>query len=344
MRPRVPRVILVAALIAAGAGGACAGAASAPVPAASSSPARSPTLDVPIALETATGTIHGSLDLPGGEGPVPVALIIAGSGPTDRNGNILGAPGGNNAYRMLAEALAARGIATVRYDKRGIGASGAAAASEAELRFEHYVEDAEGWLRMLREDPRFSTVTVIGHSEGSLIGMLAAERAGADAFVSVAGVARRASDILRDQLSGNLPPELQERNERILQRLESGAMADSVPAELMTLYRPSVQPYVISWMRYLPADEIARLDVPVLILQGTTDVQVGVAEAEELSRRSPGARLEIIEGMNHVLKRVGGPPAEQQASYFDPSIPVVEELVEVMAEFVRGVGAGGAAR
>ena len=304
----------------------------------------SPVLDQPIVLETATGAIHGSLNHPGGGSSVPVALIIAGSGPTDRDGNTAGMPGRNDAYRMLAEALARRGIATVRFDKRGIAASGGAAPSEAELRFETYVEDAAGWLRMLRQDPRFSTVTVIGHSEGSLVGMLAAREAAADAFVSIAGIARRASDILRDQLRSRLPAELSARNERILQALERGETVDTVPPELATLYRPSVQPYVISWFRYLPADEIARLSVPTLVVQGTTDVQVGVAEAEELARRSSSARLEIIEGMNHVLKRVSGGLAEQQPSYFDPALPIVPELVDAVASFIEGVAPARAAR
>jgi uncharacterized protein len=273
-----------------------------------------------------------------------VALIIAGSGPTDRNGNSVGAPGTNDAYRMLAEALAQRGIASVRYDKRGVAASGAAAGSETELRFETYVQDAAAWLRLLRMDPRFSAVSVIGHSEGSLVGMLAAREAGADAFISLAGIARRASDILRDQLRPSLPPALLQANEQILQRLERGEQTDSVPTELAALYRPSVQPYVISWFRYVPGEEIARLSIPTLIVQGSTDIQVGVAEAEELARRSPSARLEIVEGMNHVLKRVSGGLAEQRPAYFDPSLPIMEELVEVTAGFILRVEESRAAR
>jgi pimeloyl-ACP methyl ester carboxylesterase len=291
--------------------------------------------DAPAVLETPTGRILGSMEIPAAAGPVPVALIIAGSGPTDRNGNIGGMPGANDSYRMLARALAERGIASVRYDKRGIAASGAAATSEAELRFETYVEDAAGWIRLLREDPRFSTVTVVGHSEGSLIGMLAARQAGADGFVSLAGVARPAAEVLRDQLRPALPPALWEESERILAGLERGEQTPTVPAELVALYRPSVQPYLISWFRYHPADEIARLTIPALVVQGTTDVQVGVAEAEALARGREGARLVIIEGMNHVLKRVSGDRVAQQPSYFDPSLPLVPEVVEAVGAFVR---------
>lgn len=138
----------------------------------------------PVTLKTPTGEIFGTLELPAVRTPVPVALIIAGSGPTDRNGNSPAIPGANNSLKMLADGLAARGIASVRYDKRGIAASRAAMTGEQDLRFDLFIEDAVGWVKQLRADPRFSTVTIIGHSEGSLIGMIAAREAGAAAYVS----------------------------------------------------------------------------------------------------------------------------------------------------------------
>ena len=130
-------------------------------------------------LKTSTGDVFGTVELPAAKQPVPVALIIAGSGPTDRNGNTPALPGSNNSLKMLADGLAARGIASLRYDKRGIAASRAAMTTEADLRFNNFIEDAEAWIKQLRADKRFSTITVIGHSEGSLIGMVAAREAGA---------------------------------------------------------------------------------------------------------------------------------------------------------------------
>lgn len=289
-----------------------------------------------VALETPTGTIHGTLLLPDrGEAPYPVVLIIAGSGPTDRDGNTQGLPGRNDSLKLLAQGLAARGVASVRYDKRGIGASAPAAISESDLRFEYQIDDAVGWIRMLRDDRRFSTVTVVGHSEGSLIGMVAARQAEADAFVSVAGAGRPAADLLRDQLAGNLPPALLEEAESILATLEAGHLPDSVSSGLVALFRPSVLPYLVSWFRYDPAAELARLEIPVLIAQGTTDVQVDTAEARILADARPSARLLIVEGMNHVLKEAYGDRFEQlRTAYVDPSLPVVRELVEGIADFV----------
>jgi alpha-beta hydrolase superfamily lysophospholipase len=239
--------------------------------------------------------------------------------------------------KLLAEGLAGNGIASLRYDKRGVGESAPAGPNEADLRFDTYVGDAAAWVEQLREDPRFSTITIIGHSEGSLIGMLAAGRSEADAFVSIAGIARPAGQVLRDQLRPRLPPELWEESERILAALEGARAADSIPQPLYALYRPSVQPYMISWLRYTPTQEIARLSVPVLIIQGTTDSQVEVAEAEALEQAAPRAELVAIEGMNHVLKSVPADPARQQASYSDPALPVVPELIERISTFIRGV-------
>ena len=152
------------------------------------------------------GVLRGTLELPAGRGPWPVVLLIAGSGPTDRNGNSPLLAGTNNSLKYLAQALAARGIASARYDKRGIAASNGFTIREADLRFDDYVNDAAAWLRALKADHRFTSVTVAGHSEGSLVGMLAAARAGADAFVSIAGAGRPIAEMLARAAGAPAPP------------------------------------------------------------------------------------------------------------------------------------------
>ena len=335
-----PKVLLV---VAAAAGSA---ACARPPAERAASPAALPAVRATdtVRLETPTGTLHGTLELPAGARPVPVVLIIAGSGPTDRDGNSRLLPGPNNGLRQLAESLAARGIASVRYDKRGIGGSAAAGRSEADLRFDHFVDDAAGWLGQLRADSRFSSVSVIGHSEGSLIGMLAAGRAGADGAVSLAGSGRRASDLIRGQLAGQLPPALRQRSDAILAGLEAGRTTDSVPPPLFVLYRPSVQPYLVSWFRHDPAEVVRSLAVPVLVAQGTHDIQVDTAEARRLVAARPGVELLLVPGMNHVLKLVPADRAAQLPSYGDPSLPVPGQLVEGIASFVRRLVPGSGRR
>lgn len=288
-----------------------------------------------IILTTPTGEIHGILLMPDNEEPCPLVIIIAGSGPTDMNGNTIGSELQNNSLKMLAEGLAAKGVASLRYDKRGIGKSQAAIMSEEELRFEHYIDDAAAWADMLSADKRFSTIAIAGHSEGSLIGMVAAQKSTAvKAYISIAGCGRPAHEVIEEQLR---PQPEQVRNEAaaINRELLQGRIVEDVPNYLAALYRKSVQPYLISWFRYNPAKEIAKLKIPVLILQGDKDIQVGVKEAERLYLARMLSSFYIIEGMNHVLKHCeGNDMLSQLEAYQSPTMPIKQELIEHIARFL----------
>jgi pimeloyl-ACP methyl ester carboxylesterase len=294
--------------------------------------ARAAALD--IRLHTATGTIDGTLDAVAAA-PAPLVLIVPGSGSIDRNGNSSLLRG--NTYELLASALAAAGVASVRYDKRGVGKSASALASEQELRFETYIDDAAAWLCRLRTDRRFSKIAVAGHSEGALVGMIAAQRAPADAVVSLEGAGRPAPVILREQLKPKLPPALYTQADAIITRLQRGHTVAEVPPALASLFRPSVQPYLISWFRYDPAADIARVRAPVTIVQGTADVQVTLVDAAALARADPFARLIVIDGMNHVLKYA--PDTSSQAAilkgYEDLSLPVDPRAVTAVISATR---------
>jgi pimeloyl-ACP methyl ester carboxylesterase len=291
-----------------------------------------------VMLETPTGFLRGTVMLPFAIGKFPLVVIISGSGPTDRDGNSMGLPGKNNALGMLAQALADRGIASVRYDKRGVAASARAATSEEDLRFEMYADDAAGWVKKFRTDKRFSTIIIAGHSEGAMLGILAAQRAAADGYISIAGIARRADAVLHDQLAAGLLPAQAALADSVLAKLAAGKKVP-VPREmpLSALFRASVQPYLISWFKWDPATELAKLTIPVLILQGTTDIQVAVAEADSLKRASPKATLVKVEGMNHVLKAVTGDQMTQLKSYSDPTLPLVAQLVTSIEQFVKEI-------
>jgi len=312
--------VLVAAL------GAVASSALAQAPAWSEQPAQ---------LVSPTGTLAGSLILPQGATKVPLVVIIAGSGPTDRNGN--GPMVSPNNLRQIAEGLADHGIASVRYDKRGVAGSSAAGTTEANLRFDMYADDAAGWVKQYRSDARFGPIVILGHSEGSLLGMLAAQRSSVDAFVSIAGVARRADKVLHDQLAAQLPPDLLATSDSVLGSLVAGKTVDNSPPQLAALFRPSVQPYLISWFHYSGAEELARLKVPVLLVQGSNDIQVAPAEAEALARALPAAKLMMFPGMNHVCKITPPGRAEQMPAYTDPKIPLAPGLVDSIATFVKSV-------
>jgi uncharacterized protein len=256
-------------------------------------------------LPTAWGQLAGALLVPEGRGPWPAALLIAGSGPTDRDGNnaLMGEQVGS--LKRLAQALAARGIASLRYDKRGVGASVYPGLSEQALRFEHLVDDAVALAGRLAADERISRIALVGHSEGALIAALAAEDAGARGIVSIAGAGARASTLMRRQIEEHLPADVAAPALSALDALEAEQTVPDVPEALVLLFRPSLQPYLISWFRHDPPAVLAEVPVPVLLVHGSADAQVGVEHARWLQAGRPDARLAVIEGMDHLLTLEG---------------------------------------
>lgn len=283
-------------------------------------------------LKTATGELEGTLISPDKNVSRTVALLIAGSGPTDRDGNNQGMT--NNSLKMLAEGLSQSGIASVRYDKRGIGKSRSAGLQESDLRFENYINDAAAWCNYLKNGLKFKKVIIIGHSEGALIGMIAAQGKNVDQYISIAGAGQAADKILREQLK-NQPPLLSMTINSILDNLVKGKLVEQTPPELNALFRKSVQPYMISWFKYDPQKEITKLKIPVLILQGTTDIQVGTADAQRLSKALPKAKLKLIEGMNHIFKSAPIDRNLNIATYTNPTLPIHKELMEQITLFIK---------
>ena len=288
----------------------------------------------PIDLPTEHGILHGTLLQPRSSEPLPVVLLIAGSGPTDRDGNNP-AGGHNDSLKRLAQTLAKHGIASLRYDKRGVAASRAATPDERDLSVERYVADAVAWGRLLEADPTFDRLILLGHSEGALIASLAAPQARADALVSIAGSARPIDQVLREQLHHRLPPRLLRQSHELLDALLAGQQRNDVPDELKVLFRPSVQPYLISLFRQNPGEAFARLRIPTLIVQGTHDIQVGVADARALKAYKADAELVLVEGMNHALRIVPLDLRAQLASYDNPRLPLASTLIEQVASFIQ---------
>jgi uncharacterized protein len=283
-------------------------------------------------LWTITGTIYGTLECPITVNPVPVVLLLSGSGPTDRDGNNTQMK--NNSLKMLADSLLSHGIASLRYDKRGIAGSKDAGPEESELRFDNYVDDASAWIALLKKDKRFSRIIVAGHSEGSLIGMIAAYKAKADGFISIAGAGRSADIVLKEQLASQTET-IKNGCYSIIDSLVAGKTVNEVNPMLYGLFRLSVQPYLISWFKYDPQKEIKQLTIPILILQGSTDLQVSTADARLLADAAPGSKLFIIEGMNHILKNASQLRQENVATYSDPTLPLNGELAKEILNFMQ---------
>ncbi|PNG34808.1 alpha/beta hydrolase [Pseudomonas protegens] len=293
-------------------------------------------LQRPVSLDTGHGELYGSMLLPKSAQPVPVVLIISGSGPTDRDGN--NPDGGrNDSLKRLAWVLAKHNIASVRYDKRGVAASLAATPDERNLTLDAYVADAVAWGKQLKADPRLGQLIVLGHSEGALIASLAAPQLDAAGVISISGTARTVDQVLRQQLSYRLPPALMVRSNELLDSLRAGQVDNDVPPALQVIFRPSVQPYLITLFREDPAAAFARLKMPALIIQGSNDIQVSVDDARVLKAAKPDAQLTLIDGMNHVLRIVPNDLKRQLASYKDPQLPLAAELGRSIISFIDGL-------
>jgi uncharacterized protein len=289
-----------------------------------------------VVLRTPTGDIVGSLLMPPVTKPVPVILIISGGGDMDRNGNLPAVHAVNNSLLLLAEALRKEGFATIRYDKRGVGESASALGAGRPLEFSDLINDAGGWITNLKGDSRFTKVGVLGYDEGALVGMVAAENAHADAFVSLEGSAAPADVQLKAQLS-SLPQAMRSEGDRVIDRLKAGQRVSNVSNALLTLLGPQQQPFLISKFRYDPLAEIARLTMPVLILQGTADRELSPGQAEELHKARPGSYMDLVSGMNHVLKAGSSNRAADLATYSNPDLPLDSELVQVLTGFLKSV-------
>jgi uncharacterized protein len=294
-------------------------------------------VESPMTYKTLSATLHGTYTLPKNvSGKLPVVLIIAGSGPTDRDGNAAKMDLATNAYKYLAWGLAKEGIASLRYDKRMIGES-VTGNKEADLRFDDYVDDAVGLLHMLQADDRFSKIIVLGHSEGALVGMLTSRGQDVKGYISIAGAGQQADKIITEQLKASQSTFVQEKFKTLLDSMKKGKTIDNVDPSLWSIARPSIQRYLISWFRYDPIRIIKLLKMPILIIQGNTDLQVSTADADKLKKAKSDAVEIIIPNMNHILKEAPADRDQNLATYNKPDLPLKAELVPDIVKFVNGL-------
>lgn len=289
--------------------------------------------DTPVTLASEPAPLHASMLRPEGEA-IAAAVIIPGSGPTDRDGNNpLGVR--NAALKQLAEGLATKGIASVRIDKRGIAASRDAGRAEEDLRFDDLVTDVRNWATYTARSLNKPCAWLIGHSEGALVAQVAASEANSDicGIVLVSGIGRPAGIVLREQLSA-LPNVMKTEAFHALMELEQGRTVANPPPALAALLRPSVQPYLISFLKHDPAKLAAQYTGPMFIGQGTADLQTAVEDAQTLSAARPQAELKLWDNVNHVLVETADRPANI-ASYANPEAKIDEAVVEDIASFIR---------
>ena len=285
-----------------------------------------------LSIKLITGTLAGtylSTDTP----PIATVLIIGGSGATDRNGNPNNQLGSNN-LKLLAYSLAAHNIASLRFDKRLVGASRFPNLSEADLRIEDYVMDAVRWIDCLAKISP-APLFVLGHSEGALIGkLLALKTSKVDGLIVVGGSSLSADHLIYQQAKKLLSRKQLREFHANLKNLSKGNFVKPIGITARSFFRKSVQPYLISWFQYDPSEVISQLDIPILLLYGSSDMQVNTSHGRMLAKSNRMATLKIIDKMNHVFKETSLKKDEQAESYVEPSLPISTNLVNLILGFV----------
>ncbi len=264
-----------------------------------------------------------------------LAIIIPGSGPTDRDGNN---PIGVNAnsYKMLAHALDSQNISSFRYDKSFIGKSIVPGVKEEDVTFDNAIKDVENIVNYMRDTLGYKNIYLIGHSEGSLIGMVVASRKNIKGYISLAGMGRPFDKVIEEQINEQgWPDSLKKRSAFIFKQLKMGKMVNNVSASMDALFRKSVQPYLISLLKYTPDIEIKKVRCPILIVQGSCDVQITLVDANRLHNANKKSSLDIIPGMTHTLKNAGENCADQNKTYTDSSLSLNADLVKDISGFIQ---------
>lgn len=311
-------------------------------------------LGTALALAAAPATAaEREVQIPGGPGPLvgtlttpdaasarpkPAVLLLAGSGAVNRDGASPQAGFFGNDLKLIAEALARAGYASLRTDKRCIGDSLLACPGEDKLTIETYADDAVAWAQWLKRQPAVGCVVLIGHSEGALLAALAANKAQACGVVSVSGAGRPLDQVVLEQfIRAGAGPVALGRLKAIQADLKAGRTVTDVPPALMGLYRPAIQPYARSEFAIDPAATLAAVQAPVLIEQGTSDLQVGVDDARRLAAAHPGAKLVLLEGVNHILKPTQLDRAANLATYARADLPLAPGVMPPILAFLQNL-------
>ncbi len=280
--------------------------------------------------------IPGTLLIPESKTKPPLVIIFHGSGAIDRNGNE--PKFRNNSLKYLAEGLYDKKIASFRFDKRLVTLMKDTNFKEDQLKFNDYIKDARTIIHYFENDPRFSGLYVLGHSQGSLIGMVAAQDYDVKGFISIAGAGQEIDDVIVDQLK-NQAPEYAESARKSFDDLRVYGFVNKYDDNLASIFRPSLQYFMYTWMHYNPQTEITKLKIPILIINGDKDLQVNVSEAEKLKNANKEAKMVIIKNMNHIFKEIKGnwetnQQETNQQSYDNRDIPIMPKLIKTINSFI----------
>lgn len=293
-----------------------------------------------IEIKTSGGSLYGELLNTRSKGLV---IITAGSGPTDRNGNSKYIEGKNNSLLDLAYGLKKQGVSTFRYDKRTTGKSGKT-FMDRNIVFEDFVGDLESVIRYFKDKGNFENIYLLGHSQGALVSVIAAQRESVDGVIYLAGQGRTIDEIFIEQLDSGEENQLYSDMIDTIKELKKKGKANeiSIGEKVRKFLNVENQKFLLSWMKYNPVEEVSKNKAPMLFVYGTTDFQVKHEEMhyfftqEDYFRNAlEQPKYKVIDGMNHVLKEAPEDKKENEKRYIDPSYRLHPELVPEIVSFIE---------
>eukprot|EP01037_Dinobryon_pediforme_P003753 gene3753-3799_t len=288
----------------------------------------------PVSVKTLSGTVEGQLVMPKNtSGKIPLVIIIADAGPTDLNGNNVKTGVAGNTYKLLANDLGKKGIATVRYDKRLVGQS-VSKTKESQLHIEDYSDDVVSLMSTFTDDQRFSKIILFGHGEGALVALIAGYEQPQKGFILAEGFADRGEKIIADEMKTK-PKFLADEVKAIMDSLKKGKTTATVDPSIYFIARPNIQPFIMSWCRYDPIHAVKTAKVPVMIIQGTTDLQVPVNNGERFKKAKSEATYLQVSNMNHILKEAPADPEQNVATYDKGNLPIKPEVITGIVDFIN---------
>ncbi|MFK7781430.1 alpha/beta hydrolase [Psychroserpens sp.] len=274
--------------------------------------------------------IDGTLLTPTNNNSFILAIIVADSGPTDRDGNQNFQ--NNGALKKLAEGLSNENISTFRYDKR-IVKQIRKGKVDPNISFDDFISDVNTIVSHFKSQNKYSKIVIIGHGQGSLVGLVASKN-DINQFISIAGSGKSIDSVIIDQIT-QMDPALVKSTKKAFEKLKKGTIITEYPQALGSIFSSDVQPFMMSWMKYNPQELIKELKIPTLIVNGTKDLQVPVSEAELLKNASSNAEIKIIDNMNHVMFIIEGKELENSKSYNESYRAISNELIQAITAFIK---------
>jgi len=275
---------------------------------------------------------NDSIELPGtltfSNQKTPLIIWVHGSGNVDRNGN-QGTVVKANYIKQFRDSINKNDIAFFSYDKRTANKNNSKFLQG--VIFTDFVSDIKKVIAHFKNDKRFTEIILIGHSQGSLIAMLASENS--DKYISLAGPSTTIDKTIILQIKKQSPFMVPIVEAHIKELKETGTIKEVNPL-LASLFNKNNQPFFVDWMKYNPSVEIKKLHLPLLIINGTKDIQVKIADAKELHNANKKSTLVLIDNMNHVLKHIDK-DEDNLASYYSADFKLSEKLVETIVKFIK---------